>query len=163
MKINWLRSIYIFLSIALGVVSGLFFHSSIHNNSQAINIIVTVFSILSGFLIAIITMIGDSAPLINARSWRALELNRDRFITRLYRHKLLFLLYLSTLVIIFIASLIKGKYPEWYILLEQIFFGLAVTSFALSFSLPFSLINTQVKKYDLLIESFKESGPDQSA
>ena len=155
MNINKVRTAYIVLSVVLGVVVAISGHSYIHNNNQAISIIVNIFSILSGFLIVIITMVGDTSYLANVENWRTLELNRDRLITRLYRHKLLFLLYLTTLALIFIAFLVKDKYPDLYSILERIFFGFAVTSFVLSFSLPFSLIKTQIKKHDLLIECYK--------
>ena len=61
----------------------------IHGNDTAINVIVTVFSILAGFLVAIIAIIGDPL-LMPSGTWRVAEGARSKTIQRLTRHKYLF-------------------------------------------------------------------------
>jgi len=48
----------------------------IHGNQDAVNIIVTVFSILAGFLVAVITLVGDpkSLPSGSCRAWECSNL-----------------------------------------------------------------------------------------
>nr|WP_319491843.1 hypothetical protein [uncultured Desulfobacter sp.] len=124
----------------------------IHDNTSAINIIVTVFSVLAGFLVAVITLIGDPASLPSG-SWRRAELGSRVLYTRLTRHKLLFLLYLSTLFLIFISVLVKGKYPMLEIWIERIFMFFAISAFALSFQLPQALMNLHKERIENEIES----------
>ena len=80
----------------------------IHGNDNAVNIIVTVFSVLAGFLVAIITIIGDPSSLPSG-GWQRARLGSEALYNRLTRHRLLFTMYLITLLFIFIASLVKGK------------------------------------------------------
>lgn len=96
--------------ILFGGLGSYFGQPYIHNNSEAINIIVTVFSILAGFLIAVITLVGDPASLPSG-SWRKARFASDIIYERLEKHKMLFLAYLMTLSLIFLDVLIQGKHP----------------------------------------------------
>lgn len=60
------------IAVVAGVLGGYWGQPWIHENERAINVIVTSFSILAGFLIAIMTIIGD--PAISFwRSWRGYD------------------------------------------------------------------------------------------
>lgn len=133
-----------------------FLQPHIHNNQDAINIIVTVFSILAGFLVAIITIVGDPGSLPNG-SWRAARLGSERTYNRLTRKKWLFILYLFTLALIFTTVLIKGKNPIVELWLERIYLFLAVYAFTLSFQLPSALLKLQQERIEQEIEFRKEN------
>ncbi len=125
----------VLLTIAIilwGLLITYFLQPYIHKNQDAINIIVTVFSVLAGFLVAVITLVGDPSTLPQG-SWRAARLGSTLTYNRLTRKKWLFILYLLTLTLIFITVLIKGKHPELELWLERIYLFLAICAFILSF------------------------------
>lgn len=51
------------ISIVFGIAAGWFGQDLIHDNDDARDLIVTVFSILAGFLIAVMTLLGDQSLL----------------------------------------------------------------------------------------------------
>lgn len=129
----------------------------IHGNNDAINVIVTVFSILAGFLVAIITIIGDPASLPSG-SWQKAQLGSQLVYNRLLRHKWLFTLYLITLVTVFISILFKKKIPELFEFnIERLFLFFAINAFILSFRLPTSLLNLHQERIEHEIESRREA------
>jgi hypothetical protein len=123
----------------------------IHGNEAAINIIVTVFSILAGFLVAIIAVVGDPA-LLPPGNWRVAELEREKLDRRLTRHKALFMSYLITLGLVFLSLLAAKSVPSLGHWLERIFLFLGTLAFLYSLKLPGALIETQRERIDLVIE-----------
>ncbi len=89
-----------------GGVGAYFCQPLIHGNQDAINVIVTVFSILAGFLVAVITLVGDPKS-IPSGGWQIARLGSDLTYNRLSRHKWLFKSYLITLFLIFISIVIQ--------------------------------------------------------
>ncbi len=127
----------------------------IHGNDNAIGVIVTVFSILAGFLVAIITIIGDPSSLPSG-GWQRARLGSEMLYNRLTRHRLLFLIYLITLLFVFIAALIQGKVAFLDIWVERIFLFFAIAAFSLSFQLPASLMNLHKERIEQEIEARRE-------
>lgn len=123
----------------------------VHGNEQAVNVVVTVFSVLAGFLVAIIAIVGDPI-LLPPGTWRAAELERDKLNRRLVRHKWLFSLYLMTLGLVFFALLLKDKDPYIVLWLERGFLFFGVFAFVLSLALPGSLMKVQRERIDAVIE-----------
>lgn len=147
-----------FFGVAIGAGAAGFFYGQplIHGNDLAINVIVTVFSILAGFLVAIMTIMGEPGT-FSARSWRASEVNRKNVVNRLIRQKWMFYLYLVTLGLILVGSLIGKQYPlagEW---IERIYLGTAITAFILSLGLPSALMKIQVARQDEIINSKRKA------
>ncbi|USE70855.1 hypothetical protein CTT31_17695 [Pseudoalteromonas maricaloris] len=133
----------------------------IHGNQDAINVIVTVFSILAGFLVAVITLIGDPKSL-PAGGWQVARLGSDLTYNRLIRHKWLFKAYLITLFLIFISIVIKNKYPAVRLVLEYTYMFFATISCVLSFKLPSALIELQQERIEHEItERRKREGIDE--
>lgn len=154
MKIDWLRIRFALFSAVLAGCIAYFGQPFIHNNSQAINVMVTVFSVLAGFLIAIIAIVGDPA-LLPPGTWRAAEKERSQVTRRLIRHKWLFVLYLATLGTIFFSLLIAQEFPLFSIWLEHSFLFLGVFAFLLSLRLPSALMRAQMERIDMVIEHRK--------
>lgn len=148
---NWQAiRLAIFGSILSGLAAN-YGQPFIHDNQNAINVIVTVFSILAGFLVAIIAIVGDPM-LLPPGSWRAAEMERGKLMARLNRHKLLFYLYLVTLFFIFLAMLIPDQLDVIKIWSERCFLFFGVLAFTMSFFLPSSLVRAQSEKIDAIIE-----------
>lgn len=160
-----LNSKYLFygvFSIASGVLVGLFGDRFFSGNDDATQVIVTVFSILAGFLIAVMSLLGDQSILPG--SWRISAASKKAIETKLIRHKWLFYLYLLTLAVIFVSTLIAEELPKWNCYLEKVYFGLATTAFLLSFRLPSSLMSVQMDRIDAVIGMRKKNSSklDQS-
>lgn len=136
-----------------GVLAFSFGHKLIDANQDATEVIVTVFSIMAGFLIAIMSLLGDQSVLPG--TWRIAATRRESIKAKLVRQKWLFYLYLLTLSIIFVASLIGAHNPTVVDWLERTYFGLAVAAFILSFRLPSTLMAVQMERYDAVVGSRK--------
>jgi hypothetical protein len=172
----------LFFSIFIGTE----FHPLIDDNPNAVNVIVTVFSILAGFLIASITFIIE--PIISKSSnWRELQLLKPSIERKMIRHKYLFILYLITLGCALFMFLLPDKNSEFqksllngHILMDSNlikvhFFGkimnfdnsevsdalnsafltLVTFVFLISFTLPSSLIDSQMSRYDAVLDETK--------
>jgi len=128
----------------------------IHGNTDAINIIVTIFSILAGFLVAIIAIIGDPSSLPSG-GWKRARLGSEILRARLTRHKLLFLLYLITLFLIFISVLVRNKIYFLDLWIERVYLFLSVSAFIFSFKLPSSLMKLHMERIEQEIKSRREA------
>ena len=133
----------------------------IHGNQDAINVIVTVFSILAGFLVAVITLVGDPKSLPSG-SWQVARLGSDLTYNRLIRHKWLFKGYLITLFLIFSSIVAKNEFPIVQVSLEYIYMFFASISCFLSFKLPSALMELQKERIEHEIdERRKNEGIDE--
>lgn len=158
------KSLLLFaVATAVGLGAAIYAQPLIHGNDQAINVIVTVFSILAGFLVAIIAVIGDRTLLPGA-GWQLAELGRERLVKHLVRYKWLFFTYLVTLGLVFISLLIKNLNPVATVVLERSYLFLAAFTFVLSLRLPWSLTRIQEERIEIIIESLRrEEGIDDDA
>lgn len=95
---------------ALNILASIFFSyfltGSLTNNTDALNLVANVFSILSGFLLLVITMSGENSTLMTNISALDAANQEKRFLMRFNKYYLLFLLYILTLALIFIFYLI---------------------------------------------------------
>ena len=142
------------VALALGIASGWYGQDLVHDNEKARDVIVTVFSILAGFLIAIMTLMGDQSVLPG--SWRIAKAEGDKIRLKLIRQKWLFYFYLVTLSLIFVHTLVEKKCPQVAEWVERGYFGFAVTSFILSFKLPSTLMSVQTDRINAVIGARKE-------
>jgi len=133
----------------------------VHGNQEAVGVIVNVFSILAGFLVTIMTLLGEPM-LFRGATWRSEAVKRSNVYRRLVRHKWLFVLYLLVLGLIFVSTLVTKKFPDHYTVhwIERIYLGLATFAFCLSLTLPTRLMNLQLDRFDELVEAKKKPGGD---
>lgn len=155
-KIDWLRILFFIVAFILSAVAGWLGQPLIHGNDEAIAVIVNVFSILAGFLVTIMTLLGEPS-LFRGRNWRADAVKRSNVYRRLVRHKFLFITYLSVLGLVFASTLITGKYPEHpaVIWIERTYLALSTLAFILSLILPSRLMSLQLARFDELIDERK--------
>ena len=128
----------------------------IEGNQDAVNVIVTVFTILAGFLIALITVIGDPKSLPQG-SWQVARLACDRTYNRLARQQWLFYIYLIALVLIFISMLLKSKFQEINQYVEYCYLFFSNIAFILSFKLPGTLMELQKERVEEEIKERKKA------
>lgn len=100
-------------NVIASALFSIFLTNSLTNNSDALNLVANVFSILSGFLLLVITMSGENSSITNNLSVLDIAYQETRFTIRFNKYYALFLLYISTLALIFIYYLLsKGKPPQ---------------------------------------------------
>ena len=159
MNVNWGGISYGIASLAISFAAGWFGQPLIHENKDAIGVIVNVFSILAGFLVAIMTILGDPG-VFRGRTWRSDEVRRSNMFRRLVRHKHLFQAYLVVLLLIFVTTLMAKSDPcnPMILWLERGFLSLACFAFMLSIMLPGKLMEVQLSRLDEMIEERKTPG-----
>ncbi len=150
------RPIFIALCMIAGAVGAYYCQPFVDPNSDAILIIITVFTVFAGFLVAIIAVLGDPA-LLPEGSWRAAESRRDTVERRLIWHSWLFTAYLVTIALLFVGVMLSKVQlaanhmwiKEW---IERGYLFIGITSFLLSLALPWTLTTIQRRRVDAEIE-----------
>lgn len=142
---------------AVVVVSGLvgwYGQPFVHANDEARGVIVNVFSILAGFLITVMTLLGEPG-LYRGRTWRSEAVKRSNVYQRLVRHKWLFIAYLIVLALVFLTTVVAKRDPNAVAVtvLEGFYLGFATLAFIYSLMLPSRLLNLQLARFDELVES----------
>jgi MFS family permease len=149
-----MRLIFVIVSAALAAVAAWFGQPYVHHNADFVVIVVTVFAVFAGFLIAIITILGDPS-MIPDGSWRIAESRRENIERRLITHVYFFILYLITIGFLFAGVIIQGAYAEHdaiRVWVERLYLFFGVFSFILSFALPVGLMRLQRARVDAEIE-----------
>jgi hypothetical protein len=126
----------------------------VHKNADLVLILVTVFTVFAGFLIAVITIIGDPI-MIREGSWRVAEDGREQMQARLFWHIVLFVLYLITIGLLFVGVILERALDEhnlWRIWFERAYLFAGVSSFLFTFALPGALLQMQQARYDAEID-----------
>lgn len=149
-----MRVVFLLGCLCAGAISAYYAQPFVHKNQDLILIVITVFTVFAGFLIAIITIIGDPI-MIPHGSWRIAELRRDSMIARLNWHVWLLVCYLLTIGFLFTGVILEKALDEhnlWRLWIERAYLFLGVTSFLLTFALPSALVQIQSARYDAEIE-----------
>lgn len=111
-NINYTGVVVTSLNILASAIFSFFLTHSLTNNSDALNLVANVFSILSGFLLLVITMSGENSSILSNLSTLDIANQEKRFAMRFNKYYALFLLYILTLALIFIYYLLsKEKTP----------------------------------------------------
>ena len=151
------RVVYIASSLAIGVACGYFGEPWIAKNKEAISAILTIFSVLAGFLVAVIALLADDRHLTGA-TWRAKHYNVKTIRKRLIRHRMLFSLYLVVLILALSVTL-SLPIPEVALArLNQWTLGTSVFALLLSFGLPHTLTAEYLKRLQDAVDEAKISG-----
>jgi len=149
-----MRLAFISVCVIAAVAAAAYGQPFVHHNADLVVVIVTVFAVFAGFLIAVITILGDPT-MIPEGSWRIAEIRRDNFERRLRTHVWLFFIYLITIGLLFTGIIVQAALDEHHvvrILIERLYLFFGVFSFLLSFWLPISLMTLQRARVDAEIE-----------
>jgi len=139
--------------IAISTVGSYFGKNSISNNQDALNLIVNFFSIFTGILVAIISIIGDPADILDSDNWRSAFYKKYKPTNELIRTCFLFYCYFITLFLIFISFLIDKKdFSFIKSTIEYMYTFFASFSILLSFNLPVMLVKYQKSKLDKAVK-----------
>jgi Mn2+/Fe2+ NRAMP family transporter len=156
--IDKLKIVFFAGALIVGAAAAYYGQPLIHNNEDAISLIATIFSILAGLLIGIVTLLSDPMLLPGA-TWRGAFVGKEVLTRRLRRHRLLFVVYLVTLVLILLALLVGDRSPLFLIWLERLFVFFTTVGFIYSFTLPWALARIQEERLDaILLQRRREAG-----
>jgi hypothetical protein len=151
-----MRALLVALCLLCAGVGAYFGQPLAHENADVTLIIVTVTTVFAGFLVAIITILGDPA-MIPDGSWRIAETRRDNIEGRLITHIWLFVFYLVTIGLLFVGALLKEA-PDssvplaWKVWIERLYLFFGIASFLFTFGLPMALWKVQLARIDAEIE-----------
>ena len=157
-SISYSRVAFILIGLVLGAVVLIFGGEVTAGNSEALRILVTIFSILAGIMIAVISAIGTPEDLYKG-SWRIASLHRSQKLILLYRYILLFYVYLVVLSFAFLSALLSNvvSHSELISFVERATISLGVAALFWSFGLPIAILRTQKDKLDDEVEKRKSS------
>lgn len=141
------------LTISLSAFMSYLGKDHITNNSDAINLMVSLYSILSGFLVTIITIIGDPSEILSTKNWREAFYMIKKPSTQLIKACCLFYCYFITLILLFISMIL----PEdgtfiFKLLFEYAYIFFASLALIWSFGLPLMLVQYQKLKLESALQ-----------
>ncbi len=151
-----MRAFLILICLCVSAVGAYYGQPYAHDNSDVITIIITVVTVFAGFLVAIITILGDPA-MIPDGTWRTAEVRRENIEQKLTRHIWLFVFYLIAIGFLFAGALLN-KAPdsvvsvEWKAWIERLYLFFGIASFLFTFALPNALLKFQIGRIDAEIE-----------
>lgn len=148
-KISRLKILSFILIIEVSGVFAYFFRASYHNNSNAVTVITAAFSILAGFLVAIMG-IGWDERVVRSKTWRSSAVELELIKKDIRKHQGMFYLYLSVLALAFASSLdFNFMHVDECIDFSVLFFS----CFALiySFRLPGYLMRRNMAELDRIL------------
>ena len=152
-----IRKVVVFcVSLTVSIILSICLYPCISQNSKITELFITLFSILAGVLVAVITVAGDPASFYPG-TWRIAYYQKEEIYKRLVRQAVLFYAYLLTLGLIFISYIVENAMP---CMTKPITIGyscIGFMAFIYSWSLPKSLIRIQTEKLDAMIENRKEN------
>lgn len=158
LEVEWSR-VWLFVAVvAISAAVGCYGQPFVHGNDEARGVIVNVFSILAGFLITVMTLLGEPG-LYRGRTWRSDAVKRSNVYQRLVRHKWLFISYLIVLALVFVTTIATKREPDSQLVawLEGLYLGFAAFAFIYSLMLPSRLLNLQLARFDELVDSRRNS------
>ena len=136
------------------------------NNADALRILIMVFSILAGILIAIITLIGDPDSLYGG-SWRIASIHRRQILKRLRRYRILFYVYLVVITLAFCTALLRSDEPNSLGRIsaecQRFALGLGVAALVWSFGLPSAIINAHKERLREAVERRRSRNSDSGS
>lgn len=138
--------------IAAGICAWNFISDGFATDDSLQDFFVTIYSILVGFLVAVLAMLLDPGVLLRG-SWRIAHLQRKEMVRRFTRHLFIFYAYLLTLGAILLLKLDAYFIPVAVEYISRSAAFLAVASFVWSFDLPIALFIVQRDKFDAVVKS----------
>ncbi len=151
-----MRAALIIFCLVFSAWAAYFAQPYVGGNSEVSVILVTVFTVFAGFLVAIVTILGDPS-LIPGESWKIAEMRRENIELRLISHMWLFFFYLAAIAFLVAAAILEKIPPtivangvKVWISRLYLFFGFS--SFLFTFGLAKSIFAIQLARIDAEIE-----------
>jgi len=154
-KVSWRKVLWFMVALSISAFFAWQFQPKYHANSNAMSVLVTMFSILAGFLVAVMAIVGSERAL-RGSNWRQdtyylVQIRRD-----LKLHAVLFYLYLLVLSLAFLASLDLSWLAFVQVYMERFLLFLACFAMLMSFFLPGQLIHRNITDLEFIIKSRRD-------
>jgi hypothetical protein len=144
------------VAILVAGVATYYFGGRLKNDTDVLSFIATIFSILAGVLIAIVSILGDPSMILD-QSWRHSYLSAKETQRKIHRQTDIFVVYICLLVSLFVFMLIDPAGDAfWYF--QRISFFLTALAFLASLSLPFTLRAIQKDRLNRAIQAISTLG-----
>lgn len=141
------------VAVIVSAVATAVFGDRLTNGADVLSFIATIFSILAGVLIAVISILGDPSMLLD-QSWRHSYLSATETQRKIHRQTDIFIVYVVLLMSLFVFLLADPTTTSfWYI--QHVTFFLTVLAFIASLTLPYSLRAIQKTRLDKAIEQIR--------
>ncbi|EBH8909664.1 hypothetical protein OFY73_004783 [Salmonella enterica] len=146
---DWKYVLIMVFFIITSLIATFFIHEKVRYNKDLLGLVANIFSILTGFLLLVITSSGDAASFTEGKSRSEKYAIKRKFEIRFSRYMMLFYLYLTVLCLIFFyymllpsgdASKLTSTKPTTIgLVLEFVICWLSIISFGCSFFIPIKL------------------------
>lgn len=121
--------------LIFAALSAYFLRPWFSESKDASAIIVGIFSLLSGFLLAVMAVVANDKT-VRGKNWREQTYHLQQISIELLRHQITFYIYLITLALAFVNSLSAKWCPIAQSSIEHSLLFFAIIGVALSFRLP---------------------------
>ena len=156
-----MRLVFILACLIASLIAAYYGQPLVRDNTDAVTVMITVITVFAGFLVAIITILGDPA-MVPKGSWRKAEIRHRNLESILIRQTWLFYCYLVAIGLLFAGVLIRkephdvvsDRLKAW-IEAGYLFFG--VFSFLLTLALPRALSRIQLMRSSAEIEDRRQA------
>lgn len=152
-KTAWRRIIGSIASVLIALVTTYFFGGALSNQPDVLSFIASIFSILAGVLIAVISILGDPSMLLD-HSWRHSYISAGETQRKIHRQTDIFIVYVGLLISLFIFLLTDEK-TNFYWYIQHIAFFLTALAFMASLTLPYTLRAIQKTRLDRAIKQIQ--------
>lgn len=147
----WRRLLFALLCfVASGVVTYVVPYDATRMDGLA-NIATTAFSILFGFSLTIIAVVGGLDSVLASFSWESLQRYKATFCAKILRQCALCLSYFVALLLALALTALEQRSCA-HIVVARLFVFIACFSLLASFSMPFALCGLYSERYELLME-----------
>lgn len=144
------------LAVVCGLLSAFYVQPLIHDNPDANNLMVTVFTVFAGVVMALITAVGDPA-LMPGVNWRSAENSIGRANSQLIVQAALFFVYLVVIFLFLTCYVLKGMHFHPLVSriekrIEAVYCFFSAASFIVSFTLPLAMLKVQRRRLAMEVE-----------
>jgi zinc transporter ZupT len=153
--ISYKKVVKLLILLLLAGISAYYLQPWYAQSDRASIIIVSVFSMLSGFLLAVMAVVANDKSL-RGRNWREKTYYLQSISDELLRHQITFYVYLLTLVAVFAASVSDTWCSDTQKIAQYALLFFATIGIALSFRLPAELKKRHESMLKNHIENEKE-------
>ncbi len=149
---DWWRLSFATMSLILASLLAFVLQPKFHDNKDALAVLINVFAILAGFLIAIMALV-DSRTL-QGKNWKEDAYFLEKAKRELLRHRLMFRAYLTVLIVGFFVQ-VKPDFPIIIKCLEYLILTLGMWALLMSLRLPAMLSSRQLRSIEEAIAKRK--------
>ncbi len=152
MKLSIFKITFVFGTLVVSGILAWNVDPEAARSDLVITTVVTLFSILAGFLMAIMALTAESEG-THAGNWRELQRRYPVVQTRLYTCAMIFYVYMTTMGLIVASDLIRNFHPATASTIDFLYIWFGFWSFMLSFSIPVILSKTLLGWFDQRIRT----------